>query len=361
MRRIAGIALLVIALLAVGLPLIGAQSVPTDCSNFANGNLIQAQAPWYCNQINVALANYWTKWAPVALLAVFVSFAIASIIFGMGTLLHSERIRSFGIGEYYEALASALIVCMFLSISGVMFGLIPGIVTGPVNPYLTALNYMSQTISSLQTEILTLFNIAAVDGFYITISFTFCGPGGTFCKSIPEIFAYLINYAFYVPAFTLIDLQLDVLGLLYTEFWMVVTFMYIAIPVFLIPGVVLRSLIPTRGIGGMMIAIAIGFYLVFPLLFSIAYYFTSTTIQTQVSYNTVSLQRYGSGVGAQSNALGPSSPLVQTLNSIQAGMDSYWLSVLFYPSLIMALTYAVILQIADFIGGMATLSGKLRV
>lgn len=359
MNRITGILLPLLVILALALPLANAQT-PTDCSNFYNGVTVQSSAPWYCSQINVALTNYWLKWFPVALLAVFVSFGVASIIFGVGTLLKNERIRNFGVGEYYEALASTLIVCLFLAVSGIMFGLIPGVVTGPVNPYVTALNYMSQTITGLQQELLSLFNIAALDGFYITITLTIC-TSSVACKSIPQIFAYTINYLFYVPSFALIDLQSDVLALLYAEFWMIVTFMYLAIPVFLIPGVVLRSLIPTRGLGGMMMAIAIGFYLVMPLLFSIAYYFTSTSMLQQLSSNTALLQRYGGGVGAQTNALSPSSPLVQTLDSIQAGMDSYWLSVLFYPALIMALTYAVIIQVADFIGGMAQLSGKLRV
>jgi hypothetical protein len=358
MSRISRILLPLFVILVLTIPLANAQ--PTDCSNFANGNTVQASAPWYCSQINVALTNYWLKWFPVALLAVFVSFSIASIIFGIGTLLRNERIRNFGVGEYYEALASALIVCMFLIVSGIMFGLIPGVVTGPVNPYVTALNYISQTINGLQKELTLLLNILAIDAFYISIKLSICSTTIT-CTAIQNLFAYTIQILFYAPGFALVDLQQDVLALLYAEFWMIVTFMYLAIPVFLIPGVVLRSLIPTRGLGGMMIAMAIGFYLVMPLLFSIAYYFTSASILQQLSYNTANLQRFGGGTGAEVNAETPSSPLVQTLDSIQAGMDSYWLSVLFYPSLIMALTYAIILQIADFIGGMAQLSGKLRV
>jgi hypothetical protein len=333
-----------------------------SCSGFANANVVQAQAPWYCSTINQAVAYYWSQWYPIALLAVFVSFAIASLIFGLGTLLKNERIRNFGVGEYYEAIASAIIVAMFLSVSAVMFGLVPGLVTGPVNPYVTALNYMSTTITQLQGTVYQLFSISVLDGFYMSINLQICGPGQVICSpKIYQAFSYLIGDFFYIPATALLCLQLDVLALLYTEFWIIIIFMYISIPVFLVPGVILRSLIPTRGLGGMMIAVAIGFYLVLPVLFSIAYYFTATSIAQQAATNTVALQRYGVGVGAQSNALGPSSPLVQALDNIQAGMDSYWLSVLFYPALIMALTYAVIIQVADFIGGMAQLSGRIRV
>ena len=110
-----------------------------------------------------------------------------------------------------------------------------------------------------------------------------------------------------------------------------------------------------------MIAIAIGFYVALPLLFSVAYYFTGGTTLSQANYNTAQLQQFGSGTGAITNALNPNSQLVQTLNNIQVSMDAYWLSVLFYPALIMALTYAIIMQIAEFIGGMSQLSSRLKI
>ena len=297
---------------------------------------------------------------PIALLAVFVSFSIASIIFGAGVLLKNERIRNFGIGEYYEALASMLIVVLFLTVTGVLFGLVPGLIVGPVNPYTTSLSYIMQTITSLQAELYRFFDIVAVESFYIGINLKICGIS-RFCPTIPAAFKFALQYLFFIPAYAMIDLQLDVLALLYAEFWAIMVFMYIAIPVFLIPGVVLRSLIPTRGLGGMMIAVAIGFYVALPVLFSVAYYFTGNTVLSQTNYDTAQLQQYGQGTGAITNALTPTSTLVQTLASIQASMDGYWLSVLFYPALIMALIYAIVIQIAEFIGGMAQLSGRLKI
>ncbi|HUB92418.1 MAG TPA: hypothetical protein VL945_00490 [Candidatus Saccharimonadales bacterium] len=348
---------------------------PLGADTAACAPAVQGTAPWYCSQINQALANYWEQWEPVAFIAVFISFGIASVIFGMGVLLRSERIRNFGIGEYYEAAASAIIVIGFVFIASVMFGLIPGIATGPVNPYNVALTYISNTITQLNAEISQLFNIAALDGFWLNVKFYFCPPlvpnpllgitgypppNANDCAVVPQLFYYAIYGAFYIPALVMIDLQLEVIGVLYAEFWIILTFMYIAIPVFLIPGVILRSLIPTRGLGGMMIAVAIGFYMVLPLLFSVAYYFTNTQTIQCTGEATTALTQYGLGTGAQTNALTATSPLEQTLGNIQVCMDSYWLSVLFYPALIMALTYAIILQVAEFIGGMAQLSGRIR-
>ncbi len=345
------------------LVMVGCVTVVGAQQAYCAGGVIQGAAPWYCSQINQSMIAYWERWAPIALLAVGLSFGIASIIFGVGVLLKSERIKNFGIGEYYEAIASAIIVCGFLFIAAVMFGLITGSATGPIDPYSTALSYITQTITGLSAETSQLFTILTIDGFYVTTSLQYCTmtAGTASCTNIAQFWAWAVNWLFYVPGFTLFDLQFDVLALLYAEFWIIVEFMYIAIPVFLIPGIILRSIIPTRGLGGMMIATAIGFYMVLPLLFSVAYYFTSTSTLRCTTSGTLALQTYGAGVGAQTNALNPNGPLVQALNGIQVCMNSYWLSVLFYPSLIMALTFAIISQIAEFIGGMTQLSGRLKV
>ncbi len=324
-----------------------------------SGGIAEVSAPWYCNYINQSMEAYWAQWAPYAMLAVVFSFGIASVIFAAGTILNNERIRNFGVGEYYEALASAIIVTGFLFISAVMFGVITGTATGPIDPYSTALGYLNQTINGLYPELLQLFSIAAVDGYFMTTTLSICTGG--ICSTVPQFWGGVIGWLFYVPAMVLIELQLEVLALLYAEFWIILEFMYIAIPVFLIPGIILRSIIPTRGLGGMMIATAIGFYMVLPLLFSVAYYFTHTSTLKCAESGTLGLQQYGSGTGAQTNALNQNGPLVQVLNGIQVCMDSYWLAVLFYPSLIMALTYATIIQIAEFIGGMTQMSGRLRV
>ncbi|MEM3626136.1 MAG: hypothetical protein QW144_01740, partial [Candidatus Micrarchaeaceae archaeon] len=66
-----------------------------------------------------------------------------------------------------------------------------------------------------------------------------------------------------------------------------------------------------------------------------------------------------SGTGSQSNAVSPTSPLVLELGNIQSSMGAFWLSVLFYPALIIAMTYAMVTQLANFIGGFAQKSGRL--
>jgi hypothetical protein len=137
--------------------------------------------------------------------------------------------------------------------------------------------------------------------------------------------------------------------------------MYAAIPVFLIPGIILRALLPTRALGGLMIAIAIGFYIIMPTLFSVAFYFTNTNLTNQLNSETTFLASHSTGGEAQLNAAYQNSPLVNELNLTQQGMGSFWLSVLFYPLLIFAMTYAIITQLAQFIGGVIQSSSRLRI
>lgn len=335
-----------------------AQASP--CANLpAFGSVISQTVPWYCNNIHTALESEWIHWVPIALLVVIAAFMIATIIFAVGAALRNERVRTYGIGEYYEAIASAMIVIAFLFISAILFGLLPGIVTGPINPFSTSLSYITNITNSTQNMVEQLFFIAITDRFYTSMSITICTT--TCTSNLVKPFTYAIMYFFYIPAFALIDLQMDVIMLLYAEFYLILFFMYIAIPGFLIPGVILRAFMPTRSLGGMLIAIAIGFYLVMPTLFSVAFYFTSQSTLSQANTVTNKLEEYGYGQGAVMNAITATSPLVLQLNNMKSSIGEYWLGVLFYPSLIIAMTYAVIQQIAEFIGGMSQMSGRLRV
>ena len=328
-------------------------------SGAATGFNVNALAPWYCSQINQTLSSDWSYWEPIAFAAIMFSLAVGIIIWTFGGLLRNERLRTFGLGELYEAFATAIIVVLFLFISAVMLGLLPSVVVGNINPYTTSLTYIASTINSVQQEVYSAFYIEILDRYYSSIRLQVCIL--EVCQGIPETFAYIINYLYYIPAFTIIDLLLDGIMLLYGEFYLIQIFLYMAIPVFLIPGIILRAIMPTRGIGGMMIAIAIGFYVVMPILFATAYAFSAKQLINQFDANTAQFQQYGQGTDAQINALTPSSPLIETLTNIQSQMGSFWLAIVFWPSLIIGISYEIIVQIAEFIGGMAQGSGRMRI
>ncbi len=409
--KFASIFLLLFATLAAAFAATASPSYCQQGASPATNGIVYQYAPWYCSQANQAIAKQWSSVEPLAIIAVVFAFAIATIMLLAAQLLNNQKIRNFAVGEYYEAMATAIIVVFFLFITAVMVGLVPSLIIG-TNPYVSSLSYISNTITNTQTMLNTLFNVATIDKQIMTTHIVFCtaslslpingngaagiqappqssAPGtgtpsvyapqtGTLGNSqaatigtttpncnpsedIADELEHAVNIFFYIPALTYINLQSDALGLLYGEFYMILIFMYAAIPVFLIPGIIFRAILPLRGLGGMMIAVAIGTYIIMPTLFSVAYYFTSPSLQSQLLSLTSSLTTYGGGAGVQLNAATPQSPLPQTMNLAQQGLGAYWMSVLFYPVLIFAMTYAMIVQIAQFLGNMTSMSGKLKI
>ena len=292
----------------------------TECEK---GGIINISAPWYCNEINQAAASV------------------------------------FGMGEIYEATATLLIVIAFLFLAGTLFGIIPSMAVGNIDPYTTALQYISKNVNETMFLEKVMFNGYLVDSFYTSINLQLTVGGYVLPNFIVPVFASLINIFFIAPIKVLSGLVLDALFLLYTEFYAIIFFMYASIPVFLIPGIILRAIFPTRSVGGMMIAIAIGFYFVMPLLFAVAFYFTSNSALASVYSAAQALAANSQGTGVELNAISPTSPLVLDIKNIQSGMGAYWMSILFYPALIIAVVYESIVIIAQFIGGATKASSKM--
>jgi len=349
-----------------------AQSVPqtpsNGCALLPNdiAALLQSSAPWYC-PINALIYQVWENNIPIALAAILFAITIAGIIFMVGIAFRSDRIRNFAIGELYEAMASAIIVGFFLYICAVMFGLGPAIAVGGINPYATAFNLITTTIGQAQGLYNSMYQINMVDSFYTTISFSIQSkvlnyiPQVNSALGLGQVAANIFLSAYYIlPAQTLGTLIIDGLAGLYSQYYLIAFFSIAAIPAFLVPGVIFRVFFPTRALGGMLIALAIGFYLVMPTMFAMAYYFTSPTLLSGLANSAAQLNRWGSGTGAEQNALSASSPLILALNGAQSAMTSFWLLVLFYPALIIAVTYVFVTQLANFIGGASRLGNKMR-
>ncbi|MDE1854807.1 MAG: hypothetical protein KGH57_00595 [Candidatus Micrarchaeota archaeon] len=341
--------------------LIGISSAaPASC---VPSSISQYVPQWYCSNINGAVVSNWYQWQPLVFIAITMAFMIAAVIFLAGVALRNERLRNFAIGELYEATATTIIAAVFLFLAAVVFGVFPAVVAGPVDPYSVALSYISTTLTTTNSTITNMFNTIMLDMFYGSISTTVTGAaaGATgILVAIPNELTNAIFTFFIIPARSVVYLLSDGLLILHTQFYLVLFFMYTAIPVFLIPGILLRAIFPLRNLGGIMIAIAIAFYLIMPVLFSVAYYFTNTGLIQILSSYSQQIAINGVGAQAQTNAATPSSPLVTAVQGIQNAMGSFWLSILFYPALIAAIAYQSIKIIADFIGGATKTTSKLR-
>ncbi len=324
--------------------------------------VIGSEEPWYC-PINQSIYLSWQNDIPIAIIVVLIAFLIAGGIFMVGAGIKNNKMRNFGIGELYEAVASAIMVALFVYLSAVIFGLIPGIFVGAINPYATSLHLITTTINSAENVYSGLFKAYDYDMFLSTLSVDLSVP------SIPSLnlTGTVVKYAlipldiyFIEPTAVVSGFIYDGILALYAEYYLIIFFAVASIPVFLIPGVILRALLPTRSLGGIMIALAAGFYFIMPLLFAVAFYFTAPHVATQMNDVAALLNGYSIGKGAVNNAVTPTSPLVRTLSTLDSSLDGFWLLILFYPALISAVTYAFVVQLASFIGGAARMSGRAR-
>ncbi len=327
------------------------------------GGVAALSAPWYCSQINEAVGSIWSRWEPIAVITIMLAFMIAAVIFMIGVAIRNEKIKNFGMGEIYEAVATALIAIFFLTLAAILFGVIPAYTVGSINPYNTSLTYIGSTINSSSAVLTSILNVVMIDYFYNSVGMTVSiGTAPQLSKvannvadAAPLILVFVLE-----PAKVIGSLLVDALMALNAEFYLILFFMYIALPVFLIPGIILRAIFPLRSIGGMLIGAAFAFYVVMPLLFSVAYYATNTSQLQMLNSAAASIQANGSGVLAETNALSPTAPLVVEMSNLESSMGGFFLSILFYPALILAICYTAMTTIANFIGGAARSSGKLK-
>jgi hypothetical protein len=363
--RIIFISMILLALIASVAGAQGTQGCGTISS--AISSQITQNEPWYC-AINQQIYSQWQGYLPIAVVVIFLSFGIAAVIFMIGVALNSNRIRNFGIGEFYEAIATAIIIVAFLYLCSVMFGVFPGIAVGNLNPFAVAFHYISTTINTAETMYSALFSTNLVLSYAVssTVKLAFGGSLGkssvlNFISFLPQLFVNVLTIPvtiyFIDPTIAIAGFLTDGIAALYAEYYILVFFATAAIPVFLIPGIFFRAIIPTRSLGGIMIAMAFGFFLVMPSLFAVAYYFTTPTVQRDMSSAT--LQVVSMNPDPQL-AISSTSPLAVQLQSVKTSLNGFWLMIFFYPALIIAITYAAIREIASFIGRAQSMGGRIR-
>jgi hypothetical protein len=332
---------------------------------------IQAAEPWYC-PINTMVYVQWAQYLPIAIIATLIAFFMAAIIFMSGVVLKSEKIRGFGISEIYEAIATAIIVGAFMYLTALMFGLIPGELAGAINPYATAFNLISETINAASNLYANIYSVYIVASMSVSAKVTISGGGSGLVSTIlgflgatPQLvinaYAVTMQVLFLDPASAISAFLTDGITILYGEYYLLAFFAVSAIPVFLIPGVILRALFPTRALGGVMISMAIGFYLIMPSLFALAYYFTAPSLMRDISMvnNQFAALRQG-GLPNAGTGLSPNNPLVVDIQDSQSALSGFWMLMLFYPALIIVITYSFVQQMASVLGGTYKSTNRLR-
>ena len=330
---------------------------------------IKSNEPWYC-PINEQVYNQWSQWIPLVIVASLIAFLVSAVIFMAGVALGSAKIRNFGQSEFYEAIATALVAVGFVYVSSVMFGVIPGTLVGAINPYATSFNLIASTINSAQNMYASIYNVYIPLSYSSSLNIKFGGLGSGLLASIANLvgalsqtfsnaYAPAVKILFLTPANALAGFLVDGMAILYGEYYLLLFFSVAAVPVFLLPGVILRAFVPTRAMGGAMIAIGIGFFFVMPSLFATAFYFTAPGVMRDMATANANFA-YLANQPSSISDISPTAPLVTDLQYAQSSLSGFWFMILFYPALTIAITYAFVQQLAQLIGGSYRASSRIR-
>ena len=299
---------------------------------------------------------------------------LAGIAVGVGKALQNRRIEHWGRDELLQAFINAAIVGALIGLIAILNSAVASLVpasTGLVCPMTgnatTAIGFAQCYIEDLSNKVFDisslLLEVNAIVGFITSIGVSFIITVNPFSGLSPigSVLGTIIEtlYLFY----TALQAQYSLLYFIGAA----------ALTTFLPVGLVLRCFFPTRRLGGALIAMAIGMYVVFPLTFVLDYQSVSAmnqhiadsqtaldTFKTNFSY--VMGIDLGSSGAAQSLVSGLTSNgiydaingLVKALTAVQADLV---VQVLILPLVGLIITAISMRELAAILGSEIGLGG----
>ncbi len=242
----------------------------------------------------------------VVMLVISISIIAAGIAYGLGRAFRFRPMLNFGKEELFQQLVNIALVALLAGfVSTVNFALEENI-PETAGIYETGNRAIDYSLNLIDAELLLSTGMfAAVTaatlllGALVTIEIGICIPFTEICISgplfVPLMPIYQIVQA-YVPAIAIFIFLLSIQKAL------LLFFEASAFKLLLPLGVVLRSFKVTRGMGAMFIAVAVGFYIIYPLLFYLNIAMLSAPLQQ--------------GTNDASNAMG-------ALESVAGGQGEY--------------------------------------
>jgi len=294
--------------------------------------------------------------------AVLISFLIATLAYMVSVIFDLKGLRNWAKSEFYQALASAVLVVALISLSYVMFDVGVRAMIGSIDPFQQAQNYLDGVLSDLSSLYVSTYDFNFL--FEILPSFTFYINAAAF--SIKPFF-------WLVP--TLITKHHLVTQLVATvtvtaSFQKALIFFFIntGFAVFLPLGVILRAFPFTRGAGGLLIAIAIGFFIVYPVMFTYVSLMseskpTAEEIAGSLTFGGLDLEQFSAGAVDFENAtefanvaLQPEA--AQKVDFIYGWLGPVAIKIFYYPVVVFMVTLTFIRTISPILGADITEIGQ---
>lgn len=218
------------------------------------------------------LAFGWHGWETDVTELILLLITFAGIIYGLGVALSSSKLKRFGSDEIIQGIINAAIVGAIIGVVAILSTFSSGFYqnracgTANESVYWLECSYtnLSQNLSTTNQE---LIETSYIVGYYqsIVLSFGNGGSGGN--NNITSLKIQPLKYldgvlASFKTSMTMFNLIYTGLGLDIVIFAIIgATTMTFILPF----GILLRSFFATRKLGGFLIALSIGLFIIYPL------------------------------------------------------------------------------------------------
>jgi hypothetical protein len=247
-----------------------------------------------------------SPWATLAFIAALVSLVAAGLVLAMGYLLNLQNVRHIGRAELMQAVASLILVALLFGAAWVEQPLVQmlesrtQVIAGSIfrpgqnlamNPFDVSYAFLLKLIACSEKNYRSIYSASVSSEFLAAttmsvstyIPFLKISSSEDIFRLIPGISERVAENEYMADEFT------QLLILLYGQvalFKFIETSMF---SIFLPIGILLRAFPPTRGAGAVLIALAIAFYIVLPLTYTIL----ASTAPTVISGCAISVQMTG--------------------------------------------------------------------
>ncbi len=225
-------------------------------------------------------------WYSVAVSIIAIMIGVGGIIYGVGYAMDNRRLKDFGLGELQQSLVNGVIVGALVAVfapSGFMTGIINGMVGGSVSglscgPFTSsnmaicfANDYLAGTTPVMINGVMYMSLLGDTLKMLVPLSLAYVGMGivsslsfsiGVISVSLSAAFHPLLTQLSYIIE----ALTFAMIGI-YAQSMLLKVIAVVAMPLMLPVGIVLRTFYFTRRLGGAVMAIAIGLFVVFPLTY----------------------------------------------------------------------------------------------
>lgn len=305
---------------------------------------------------------HFGTWVPIFIVTLATMLGLATLVYMLGIALGMQNLKMWAKSEFANLVAMLLLVTVLVSALNISWD-VSGKITkisyessgalvpaGSMDPFALSRAYLNESIKCEREVYKWVFRINAVYETFEKYSIDISGPeghSGSIYGVATGFYHYITGNLTYLIIFQYVQLR-------FLDFIQVVM-MALFLPI----GIVLRTFAPTRGAGGLMIGIAIGFYFVFPMSYVFIYASAPTTesaclqieqsqiplleedaCYTNLSDIYVQRARFKAEEGA----------IASLVEKITATVASFLFHAIFYPLIALIVTFTFVRQVGALLG-----------